>query len=74
MVDPKDAERLTGYLVGGIGPFGTRRELPVLLDASLEAHERIAVNAGGRGIIVELGRDDLLRLTSATVADLAQEG
>ena len=74
MVDPKDAERLTGYLVGGIGPFGTRRELPVLLDASLEAHARIAVNAGGRGIIVELGRADLVRLTSATVADLAHEG
>jgi Cys-tRNA(Pro)/Cys-tRNA(Cys) deacylase len=74
MADPKDAERLTGYLVGGIGPFGTRRELPVLLDASFAAHERIAVNGGGRGIIVELGRDDLVRLTAATVADLAQEG
>jgi Cys-tRNA(Pro)/Cys-tRNA(Cys) deacylase len=73
MADPKDAERLTGYLVGGIGPFGTRRPLPVLADAALQQHERIAVNAGGRGVIVELAREDLLRLTRATVADLAQD-
>jgi Cys-tRNA(Pro)/Cys-tRNA(Cys) deacylase len=74
MADPKDAERLTGYLVGGIGPFGTRRALPVLVDASLTAHDRIAVNGGGRGVIVELGRDDLLRVTGAATAELAQEG
>jgi Cys-tRNA(Pro)/Cys-tRNA(Cys) deacylase len=73
MADPKDAERLTGYLVGGIGPFGTRRALPVLVEASLAGRDRIAVNGGGRGVIVELAIDDLLRLTAATVADLAQD-
>jgi len=72
MADPRDAERLTGYGLGGIGPFGTRRVLPVLVDASLGRHERIAVNGGGRGVIVELARDELLRLTSATLHDLAQ--
>ena len=73
MAEPKDAERLTGYLVGGIGPFGTRRTLPVLVEESLTAHDRVAVNGGGRGVIVELARDDLLRLTGAETADLAQE-
>jgi Cys-tRNA(Pro)/Cys-tRNA(Cys) deacylase len=73
MADPRDAERLTGYLVGGIGPFGTRRALPVLVDASLLRHERIAVNGGGRGVIVELAADELVRLTAATAAELAQD-
>ncbi len=73
MAEPSDAERLTGYLVGGIGPFGTRRALPVLADASLRAQERIAVNGGGRGVIVDLAAADLLRLTGAAVADLAQD-
>jgi Cys-tRNA(Pro)/Cys-tRNA(Cys) deacylase len=73
LADPKDAERLTGYLVGGIGPFGTRRELPVLLEELLTLHDRIAVNGGGRGVIVELATDDLIRLTGATVADLAHQ-
>ncbi len=71
MADPRDAERLTGYQIGGIGPFGARRGLPVFIDASLLDHERIALNAGRRGVILELASEDVLRLLKAVSADLA---
>lgn len=70
MADPRDAERLTGYQIGGIGPFGARRSLPVYLDASLLDHAQIAVNAGRRGVILELAPADVVRLLDAVPADL----
>lgn len=71
MADPKEAERATGYQVGGISPLGSRRALPVFLDRSATDHELICLNAGGRGLIVELRTDDLVRLTGATAVELA---
>jgi Cys-tRNA(Pro)/Cys-tRNA(Cys) deacylase len=62
----RDAERLTGYTVGGISPFGSRRSLPVYADRRWLAHDRVALNGGGRGLIVELARDDLVRLVEPT--------
>ena len=56
MADPRDAERVTGYQVGGISPLGSRRRLPVYLDTSGGGFDRICLNAGGRGQIVEAGR------------------
>ena len=70
MADPKTAERLTGYQVGGISPLGSRRELPVYLDESALEHEQICLNAGGRGQIVELATADLISITGATATDL----
>ena len=49
MAAPRDAERVTGYQLGGISPLGSRRRLRVFLDASALGHERICLNAGGRG-------------------------
>ncbi len=71
MAEPKQAERLTGYLTGGISPFGSRRALPVFMDASLLAHERIAVNGGRRGVIVEVASTDVRDALDATVAELS---
>jgi Cys-tRNA(Pro)/Cys-tRNA(Cys) deacylase len=71
MADPRDAERITGYQVGGISPLGSRKVLPVFLDTGAERFERICLNAGNRGHIVEVATADLVRLTSATVCDLA---
>jgi Cys-tRNA(Pro)/Cys-tRNA(Cys) deacylase len=71
LADPRDAEGVTGYLVGGISPFGARRALPVFLEESLLEHERIAVNGGQRGVILELASTDVVRLLDATAADLA---
>lgn len=71
MADPRVAERLTGYLVGGISPFGSRRALPVFIERSLLEHEAIAINGGQRGVILELAASDVVRLLSAVIGDLA---
>jgi len=71
MATPRDAERLTGYLTGGISPFGSRRALPVYVHESLLAGATILVNAGQRGLLVELAPADLVAVLDATVVDLA---
>jgi Cys-tRNA(Pro)/Cys-tRNA(Cys) deacylase len=71
MAQPSAAERLTGYQVGGISPFGARKPLRVFAERRFLEHDQVALNAGGRGVIVELGRDDLVRALSPTVAELA---
>jgi Cys-tRNA(Pro)/Cys-tRNA(Cys) deacylase len=70
LVETRDAERLTGYRVGGISPFGARRALPVYAERSYLEHERVALNGGARGLIVELARDDLVRALDPTIGDL----
>jgi Cys-tRNA(Pro)/Cys-tRNA(Cys) deacylase len=74
MAEPRDAERATGYQVGGMSPLGSRRPLPVFLDATAEGFERVCLNAGGRGQIVELATTDLVRLTGAVRCDLRAGG
>jgi Cys-tRNA(Pro)/Cys-tRNA(Cys) deacylase len=71
MADPKRAERVTGYVVGGISPLGQRRRLRTLLDESALAHDTIHVSAGRRGLEIELAPDDLVALTAAEVRGLA---
>jgi len=67
---PRDAERVTGYRVGGISPLGSRQPLPVILDETTAAHPHLVVNAGARGTLVRLATRDLTRLTDATIADV----
>jgi Cys-tRNA(Pro)/Cys-tRNA(Cys) deacylase len=71
MADPRDAERATGYQVGGISPLGSRRRMRVYLDRSGETFERICLNAGGRGQIVEVPTARFVELVGATLVDLA---
>lgn len=71
LASPSEAERLTGYVTGGISPFGQKRRLPLCLDESARVQETIAVSGGRRGIQLELGPDDLLRLTSGVVAPIS---
>lgn len=71
MAEPAQAERLTGYVTGGISPFGQRRRLPVYLDESALAFDRIFVSGGRRGLQLEVGTADLIRLLSATPAAIA---
>ena len=70
MVEPAEAQRLTGYVVGGISPFGQRRRLPMYLDASALDHHAILVSAGRRGLQVEVAPDDLVTMTGAVVATI----
>jgi Cys-tRNA(Pro)/Cys-tRNA(Cys) deacylase len=72
MADPGEAERATGYVLGGISPIGQRRRLPTVLDASAEGFETIFVSAGRRGLQVELAPADLVAVTTAVVAPIAR--
>jgi Cys-tRNA(Pro)/Cys-tRNA(Cys) deacylase len=66
LASERDARRLTRYQIGGISPFGSRTALPVFAVAGWLAHERVALNGGARGVIVELASADLARLLSPT--------
>jgi Cys-tRNA(Pro)/Cys-tRNA(Cys) deacylase len=67
---PRDAERVTGYRVGGISPLGSRDELPVILDKKTATHPSLVINAGARGTLVRLTTTDLIRILNASVADI----
>lgn len=72
MMLPADAERLTGYKVGGISPFAQKKTLPTILDESALAHTSILVSGGKRGISVEIAPQDLLILLNASVANIGE--
>jgi len=67
---PHDAQRITGYLVGGISPLGAKVNLPVFLDRAVAAHEEVVINAGARGTLLKLSTTDLIRVTQARIADI----
>ncbi|HEY6817133.1 MAG TPA: Cys-tRNA(Pro) deacylase [Croceibacterium sp.] len=70
MMPPHDAERITGYKVGGISPFGQTRVTRFVLDAAAAAHELVFVNAGQRGLQVRLSPGDAAAALRAKVADV----
>jgi Cys-tRNA(Pro)/Cys-tRNA(Cys) deacylase len=72
MADPADAERATGYVVGGISPFGQRRRHPTVLDESALGHDTVFVSGGRRGLDLELTPADLVRATGASTAPIAR--
>ncbi len=68
MAHPTEAERATGYVVGGISPLGQKRKLATVVDASASRFPTIFVSAGRRGLELELPPADLVRLAGAAVA------
>jgi len=64
------AERVTGYVAGGISPLGQRRALPTLVDDGALQHDTVFVSAGRRGLELELSPHDLVALTRARVRRL----
>jgi Cys-tRNA(Pro)/Cys-tRNA(Cys) deacylase len=70
MAATSDAERLTGYVSGGISPLGQRRRHRTFLDETATLQPRIFVSAGKRGLQVELPVEALLEMTDGALADL----
>ena len=71
MAPPADAERITGYRVGGVSPFGQKKRLPTVIDAAAAALAQAYVNGGQRGLQLRLAPRDLIRALEATVAAIA---
>jgi Cys-tRNA(Pro)/Cys-tRNA(Cys) deacylase len=70
MADPAAAQRSSGYVVGGISPFGQRKPLPTVVDSSALGWDRVLCSAGKRGWDVAVAPQDLVRLTGAVTADI----
>lgn len=72
LADPAAAERVTGYVVGGISPVGAKRALRTVVDDSVLRLTTMLVSGGRRGMDVELAPRDLVRITGADVARIAR--
>jgi Cys-tRNA(Pro)/Cys-tRNA(Cys) deacylase len=72
MADPAEAERVTGYVVGGISPLGQKRPLPTVVDESATGYETVFVSGGRRGLDLELSPADLVRVTGARTAPVGR--
>ena len=72
MAPSPEAEKITGYKVGGISPFAQRRKLPVAIEESLLALDTVIVNGGRRGVLVEMPTEELVRLLDARPLDICR--
>lgn len=71
MMKPADAERLTGFKVGGVSPFGQRKAVRTALNETAILFDRILINAGQRGLLLEIAPEDAVKATNAVLADVA---
>jgi Cys-tRNA(Pro)/Cys-tRNA(Cys) deacylase len=71
MMKPADAERLTGFKVGGISPFGQRKAVPTAIDETAELYDEVLINGGQRGLLVGLNPADAVRAAAMKVVDLS---
>lgn len=66
MVHMKEIQGLTGYIRGGVSPFGTKKSFPIFLDESALKFSTIAVNGGKRGTLLLLEPEEIVRVLKAT--------
>ncbi|MCX5867132.1 MAG: Cys-tRNA(Pro) deacylase [Proteobacteria bacterium] len=69
--EPEDAHRHTGYIVGGTSPFGTRKPLPVYIEASVLDLPKLYINAGKKGLLAEMSPGDLRKILNPTPVNVA---
>ncbi len=70
MMPPVEAEKATGYHVGGISPFGSRKKVPVALEAAALSEPYVIINAGQRGVMVRLAPAEAVRVLEAVTVPL----
>lgn len=70
MMRPADAERLTGYHVGGISPFGQKKRVPTAIEQTALAETTVFVNGGQRGLQIELDPSDAVKAAGAIAREL----
>lgn len=69
---PQDAFKHTGYMVGGISPFGTKKSLPIYVEESILSLPRIFINAGRRGLLAEMPPSELVRVLNPKPVKVAR--
>ena len=70
MVEPAVAERLTGYLVGGISPFGTRQKFSVVMEKNVMEWDEVMINGGRRGTLLRMSPRDIIAVLNAETAPI----
>lgn len=70
MADKADAARLTGYVLGGISPFGTKKALPVVVDETFLMSDRVHFSGGRRGLEIVMAPEDFVAALKAVAADI----
>ncbi|MGD8243068.1 MAG: YbaK/EbsC family protein [Desulfobacterales bacterium] len=70
LADAPAAERLTGYHVGGISPFGLRQGLPIVMEQSLLVHDQVLINGGQRGVLLKMAPGDIAAGLNSRLGDL----
>jgi Cys-tRNA(Pro)/Cys-tRNA(Cys) deacylase len=68
MMPPAEAERISGYKIGGVSPFGQKRRMPVVIEAAAMAEPLVYLNGGQRGLQLRLALGDAAKLLGATIA------
>lgn len=72
LAKPEVAEKVTGYVLGGVSPLGQRRMLPTVVDTGALEHPVVLCSAGQRGLEIELDPADLVRLSAAVTAAITR--
>ncbi|GLS28247.1 Cys-tRNA(Pro) deacylase [Marinibactrum halimedae] len=70
MADPREVERATGYVLGGVSPLGQKKRLPTVVDKSAQQYTTMYVSAGRRGLEIELSPSDLQQITQGIFAPI----